>query len=228
MKKLWMRAGISLMLADEEIDEILGGCEGFAGEEAVVAALREGRFTFDGDSYIPQSTVEEFTKEHGLPYAAKEPEFCLHPLGGFRLTGEEANQGNDCEGICPSCGTPGKGMHSGAPDGCHCGAADGHGNPLRPNGVESMTGVDGGSAVLRVMGDRNIPLMGALLELQMRQPEILSGLVEVIPADGEPLCFSEVRRFHPPYLKALNDISQILQNNGYEAASKFLNCSFEL
>lgn len=105
MKKLWMRAGISLMLSDEEIDEILGGCEGSAGEEAVVAALREGRFTFDGDSYIPQSTVEEFTKEHGLPYAAKEPEFCLHPLGGFRLTGEEANQGNDREGICPICGS---------------------------------------------------------------------------------------------------------------------------
>lgn len=84
------------------------------------------------------------------------------------------------------------------------------------------------SAVLQVTGDRNIPLMDALLELQMRQPEILSGLVEVIPADGEPLCFSEVRRFHPPYLKALNDVSQLLQNNGYEAASKFLDCSFEL
>lgn len=58
------------------------------------------------------------------------------------------------------------------------------------------------SAVLQVTGDRNIPLMDALLELQMRQPEILSGLVEVIP--------------------------QLLQNNGYEAASKFLDCSFEL
>ena len=57
------------------------------------------------------------------------------------------------------------------------------------------------SAVLQVTGDRNIPLMDALLELQMRQPEILSGLVEVIPADGEPLCFSEVRRFLPPCLK---------------------------
>lgn len=80
MKKLWMRAGISLMLADEEIDEILGGCEGAAGEEAVVAALREGRFTFDGDSYIPQSTVEEFTKEHGLPYAAKEPDLHMEEI----------------------------------------------------------------------------------------------------------------------------------------------------
>ena len=76
--------------------------------------------------------------------------------------------------------------------------------------------------------DRNIPLMGALLELHMRQPEILGGLVEVIPADGEPLRFSEVHRFRPPYLKTLNDISQLLQNNGYEAASKFLDCSFEL
>lgn len=84
------------------------------------------------------------------------------------------------------------------------------------------------SAVLRVTGDRNIPLMGALLELHIRQPEILGGLVEVIPADGEPLCFSEVRRFRPPYLKAVNDISQLLQDNGYEAASKFLDCSFDL
>jgi len=29
-------------------------------------------------------------------------------------------------------------------------------------------------------------------------------------------------------MKALNDISQFLQNNGHEAASKFLDCSFEL
>jgi len=38
----------------------------------------------------------------------------------------------------------------------------------------------------------------------------------------------EVRQFRPPYMKALNDISQFLQNNGYEDASKFLDCSFEL
>lgn len=223
MKKLWMRAGISLMLADEEIDEILGGCGGSAGEEAVVAALREGRFTFDGDSYIPRSTVEEFTKEHGLPYAAKEPEFCLHPLGGFRLVEEEPNQGEDREGVCPSCGISGKGIHS-----HHCGVADGHESPFRPNGEQRMAGVYDHSAVLRVTGDRNIPLMDALLELQMRQPEILGGLIEVIPEGGEKLQFSEVRQFRPPYLKALNDISQLLQNSGYEAASKFLDCGFDL
>lgn len=85
-----------------------------------------------------------------------------------------------------------------------------------------------GGAVLRVTGDRSIPLMDALLELHMAQPEILDGLVDVIPTDGETLRFAEVRQFRPPYLKALGDISQFLQNSGYEAASKFLDCSFEL
>lgn len=85
-----------------------------------------------------------------------------------------------------------------------------------------------GGAVLRVTGDRSIPLMDALLELRTERPEALEGLVEVIPSDGETLRFSEVRQFRPPYLKALNDISRFLQDNGYEAASKFLDCSFEL
>lgn len=107
MKKLWMRAGVSLMLTDEEIDEILGGCEGSAGQGSVVRALREGRFAFDGDSYIPRSTVEEFVEEHGLLYAAKEPEFDFDPFGGFRL--DDSGQGEpdptgDREGICPVCG----------------------------------------------------------------------------------------------------------------------------
>ena len=83
-------------------------------------------------------------------------------------------------------------------------------------------------AVLRVTGDRNIPLMAALLDLYVEQPEVLNGLVEVIPSDGYPLCVSEVRQFRPQYLKALNNISQLLQDNGYEAASKFLDCSIEL
>ena len=82
--------------------------------------------------------------------------------------------------------------------------------------------------LLRVTGDRNIPLIDALLELCRTQPEMLDGLVEVIPTAGETLRFSEVCQFRPSYLKALNDISQLLQDNGYEAASKFLDCSFEL
>ncbi len=83
-------------------------------------------------------------------------------------------------------------------------------------------------AVLRVTGDQQLPIMEALLDLYTREPKKLDGLVEVIPSAGEPLCFQEVRQFRPQYMKALNDISQFLQNNGHEAASKFLDCSFEL
>ena len=85
-----------------------------------------------------------------------------------------------------------------------------------------------GGAVLRVTGDRSIPLMDTLLDLHRAKPDMLDGLVEVIPSKGETLHFSEVRQFRPPYLKALDDIRQFLQDNGYEAASKFLDCSFEL
>lgn len=84
MKKLWMRAGVTMSLTDEEVEAILGGYDRSAGEKAVVTALREGRFSFDGESYIPQPTVEDFVREHGLTYAAQEPEFCLG-LEGFRL-----------------------------------------------------------------------------------------------------------------------------------------------
>lgn len=93
---------------------------------------------------------------------------------------------------------------------------------------EDAADAPSGSAVLRVTGDRHIPLMSALLELCVKQPKLLDRLVEVIPYDDEDLCISEVRLLRPPYLRALNDISQLLQNNGYEAASKFLDCSFEL
>lgn len=80
------------------------------------------------------------------------------------------------------------------------------------------------SALLLVMGDRNIPLMDALLQVCVEQPNILDGLLNVMPVDGEPLHFSELRLCRPPYLRALRDISQFLWDNGYEAASSFLTC----
>ena len=84
------------------------------------------------------------------------------------------------------------------------------------------------SALLQVMGDRHIPLVEALLELRHEEPEMLEGLIEVFPSNDKDLDIFEVRLIRPPYLRALNDISQLLQNNGYEDASKFLDCSFEL
>ena len=83
----------------------------------------------------------------------------------------------------------------------------------------------GKAPLVRIMGDRNDPLVDALLAMD---PEKRAGLVEVIPADGYELSIQEIPLRRPPYLKAINDISQLLQNNGYEDASKFLDCSYEL
>lgn len=73
-----------------------------------------------------------------------------------------------------------------------------------------------------VTGDWKFPLVEALADLHERQPEMLEGLIEVCPTDGEELSIFEPKQFRPPYMKALGDISRFLAANGYEEASKFL------
>lgn len=82
--------------------------------------------------------------------------------------------------------------------------------------------------VLRVFGDRAEPLVSALLTLRTENPQMLDGLIEVCPSNGQPLKIKEVTQKRPAYLRAANDISQLLQDHGYESASKFLDCSLEL
>lgn len=84
---------------------------------------------------------------------------------------------------------------------------------------------EGKLPLLSVTGDRHHPLLAALLDLE---PEMLEGLIEVTPYDGGELSIGENRVLRPPYLRAVNNISQLLQDNGYEAASKFLDCAYEL
>jgi len=95
-------------------------------------------------------------------------------------------------------------------------------------GREAQRKEDGPLPLIRVTGDRREPLVCALLELLAVKPKVLHGLIEVVPADDAALSVEELHQLRPPYLKAVNDISQLLQNNGYEDASKFLDCSYEL
>ena len=78
--------------------------------------------------------------------------------------------------------------------------------------------------ILRVIGDCCEPLMHALLDLCTTNPEVLGGLIEVCPCEGLPLQVMEVQSRH----RIADGISQLLQDNGYESASKFLDCSMEL
>ena len=91
------------------------------------------------------------------------------------------------------------------------------------NGVRPHDGV-----MVRVTGDRGTPLMDALLDLHVRQPKTLEGLIEVIPTDGELPHIQKVRRFQQRRRDVLDDLSQFLQDKGYEAASKYLDCYYEL
>lgn len=80
-------------------------------------------------------------------------------------------------------------------------------------------------SLLRVIGDPCDPLVSALLALP---PEKLDGLIKVTPIGGSALSIQEVPRRQLSYLNGVDKISQLLQDNGYEAASKFIDCIFEL
>ena len=81
--------------------------------------------------------------------------------------------------------------------------------------------------ILRVMGDPDIPLVSVLMELVHYQPEALKGLIDILPTEGEDLCITEINQLRPPYLKALQDITEFLRSNGFVEAASFLDNGFD-
>lgn len=74
MKKLWMRLGVSFEVSEDEEKAILGG-DWQTSSRALEKIIKEGRFTPDGDSYIPEVTVEEFNEKHGTGYEVRDIDF---------------------------------------------------------------------------------------------------------------------------------------------------------
>ena len=70
-RRLWMRLGASLAVSRYEEAAILGDDSELA-EKTLHRLLAEGRFTPDGDSYIPGGVVLAFNKEHGTGYSARD------------------------------------------------------------------------------------------------------------------------------------------------------------
>lgn len=81
--------------------------------------------------------------------------------------------------------------------------------------------------VLSISGDPKDVFMAAVLKLQATRPYILRGLIEVTPIDGATLTVAKASRQQLD-LHTADAISQLLQDNGFEDASKFLDCHFEL
>lgn len=65
-KKIWMRAGVMLSMTDEEYDIIMSGSE--ETDNTVRQILDRGDFEFNGDSYIPDSEMEECNKRYNTDY----------------------------------------------------------------------------------------------------------------------------------------------------------------
>ena len=74
-RRLWMRLGVSLRITEAE-EAIIFANDGRA-EELLRKIIAEGRFVPDGDTYIPETTVEEYNREHGTEYDTGDIEFCL-------------------------------------------------------------------------------------------------------------------------------------------------------
>ncbi len=59
--------------------------------------------------------------------------------------------------------------------------------------------------LIMVIGDRDEPLMMALLELEASRPGMLDNLIEVLPSDGIVSTITEIWRLSSPYQKALDE-----------------------
>jgi hypothetical protein len=73
-RKLWARLGVSIYITAEEEATIFGG-----NEETTARTIRkiiaEGRFVPDGDSYVPEQTVEQFNNDYGTSYPTQDINF---------------------------------------------------------------------------------------------------------------------------------------------------------
>lgn len=69
-RDLWLRAGIMLKATDEEVATMLYNNGAF-----MKATLREiisqGRFDFTGDTYIPDSSVEDYNEQYGAEFPVR-------------------------------------------------------------------------------------------------------------------------------------------------------------
>lgn len=71
MKKIWMRLGVSIDMSEREEEKIFGE-DRDAAAEAVRKIVADGRFLLDGDSYIPETSVEDFNKRYGTRHNEAE------------------------------------------------------------------------------------------------------------------------------------------------------------
>lgn len=78
MKQLWMRAGVYLQLTDKEAEIVLS--EDSDKDDialTITNVIIEGRFGFNGESYVPFSCVDQYNDKYGTAHKSEDIEFEL-------------------------------------------------------------------------------------------------------------------------------------------------------
>lgn len=86
LNNIWMRAGVTLQATAEKIETLMSDRYD-AAHDTLCRILREGRFFFDGNSYIPETAVQDYIEKYGASFEVEEPEFelLLLPDGGQEM-----------------------------------------------------------------------------------------------------------------------------------------------
>lgn len=78
MKNLWVRLGVSLSLTDDEVEKLIGDDQVpiREREKILLKVIGEGRFSLDGETYVPQESVSDFNEEYNASYEENDYELC--------------------------------------------------------------------------------------------------------------------------------------------------------
>jgi hypothetical protein len=78
MKKLWARLGVTMSLTDDEVNALIGDDQASMRdrEKILIQVIGDGRFSLDGETYVPQEAVEDFNEEYNAFYEENDYELC--------------------------------------------------------------------------------------------------------------------------------------------------------
>lgn len=70
-RKLWARLGVSLRITAEE-EAVIFGADETLSEETLRKIILDGRFTPDGDSYVPEPAAKQFNEDYGTNHPVRD------------------------------------------------------------------------------------------------------------------------------------------------------------
>lgn len=71
-RQIWVRLGVLVCGDAQQIEDVIKG-----DADTLVNLVKEQKFFIDGNSYIPESSIEEYNEDYGTHHPIKDVEFEL-------------------------------------------------------------------------------------------------------------------------------------------------------